>query len=168
MVLRTAAILSVLVTMLSTAALARSGSAPPETLDPVRIAQARNVTIGLMTGGFDSTDAQAAADMAEVLDDGDRLRVLPILGVGSVQNIADLIRLKGVDVAIVHADALAQSSQRDAIPNVKSVRYIAKLFNEEMHVLVRKDIGSLNDLAGKRVDIGLLGSGTDVTASALA
>src|ERR1700733_9799548 len=84
--------------------------------DAVRVATGQNTPISLIHGGAVSTDTTIAADIAEVLDDGDRLRVLPMLGRGSVQNIADLIYLKGVDVAIVHADALTQTMQLGSIP----------------------------------------------------
>jgi TRAP transporter TAXI family solute receptor len=135
--------------------------------DPVRIAQAQNATIGLMAGGPGSTDTRIAADIARVLEDGDRLRILPMLGDGSIQNIADLIYLKGVDVAIVHTDSLTQTMQGGTIPREGSVQYIAKLFQEEIHILARKDIASLNDLTGKVVAIGPSGSGTELTATAL-
>jgi TRAP transporter TAXI family solute receptor len=135
--------------------------------DPVRIAQALNATIGLITGGPGSTDARIAGDIAQVLDDGDKLRVLPMLGRGSEQNIADLIYLKGVDVAIVHTDVLAQTMQLGTIPKEGSVQYIAPLFPEEIHILARKDIASLSDLNGKPVAIGAIGSGTELTAITL-
>ena len=135
--------------------------------DPVRIAQAQNATIGLIAGGPDSTDARVAADMAQILNDSDKLRVLPILGEDSIQNIADLIYLKGVDVAIVHTDVLISTMQRGMIPREASLQYIAKLFQEEIHILARRDIAGLNDLAGKPVAIGKPGSGTELTASAL-
>jgi hypothetical protein len=50
---------------------------------------------------------RGAADLASVLDDGDDLRILPIVGRGSVQSIADILFLKGVDVGIVRSDTLA-------------------------------------------------------------
>ena len=135
--------------------------------DAVRIATGQNVTIGLIAGGPGSTDARIAADIAQVLDDGDRLRILPMLGQGSVQNIADLIYLKGVDVAIVHTDVLDQTMQRGTMPREAQVQYIAKLFQEEIHVLARKDIASMKDLNGKIVSIGAIGSGTELTAATL-
>jgi TRAP transporter TAXI family solute receptor len=135
--------------------------------DAVRIATGQNSTIGLIASGPGSTDARIAADIAHVLDDSDRLRILPIMGQGSVQNIADLIYLKGVDVAIVQTDVLEQTMQQGNIPRENTVQYIAKLFQEEIHVLARKDIASLNDLNGKVVSIGAMGSGTELTASAM-
>ncbi|HEY0182941.1 MAG TPA: TAXI family TRAP transporter solute-binding subunit [Rhodopila sp.] len=149
------------------ALLSVSGSAQQGPPDGVHIAIGQNATIGLIAGGPGSTDARIASDIAQVLDDGDRLRVLPILGQSSVQNIADLIYLKGIDVAIVHADVLTETMQRGSIPREASVQYIAKLFPEEIHVLARKDVLALNDLNGKIVSIGTAGSGTELTASAV-
>lgn len=144
-----------------------SGQTSSPGSDAVRVATTLNSTIGLIAGGAGSTDARIAADIAEVLDEADRLRVLPIMGRGSVQNIADLIYLKGVDVAIVHLDALTDTMQRGTIPREGSVQYIAKLFQEEIHILARKEIASMSDLNGKIVSIGPIGSGTELTASAL-
>ncbi len=147
-------------------ALAAAQQGPPTT-DPVHIAQSQNATIGLLAGGPGSTAARIAAEIAQVVDDGDKLRVLPMLGRDSVQNIADLIFLKGVDVAIVPTDVLTETIQRGAIPRQASVQYIAKLFQEEIHVLARKDIASLSDLNGKPVALGAPGSGSEITSSAL-
>jgi len=47
------------------------------------------------------------------------------------------------------------------------VQYIAKLFQEEIHILARRDIAGINDLNGKVVSVGATGSGTELTASAL-
>ena len=135
--------------------------------DPVRIAQAHNATVGLIGGSFGSTDSRIVSEMAEVLNDDTRLRVLPMLGQGSVQNLADLTFLKGVDVAIVHTDAMTQAAQGKTIPRIESVEYIAKLFQEEVHVLAQSGIASLADLAGKPVEVGPPGSSTALTAGLL-
>ncbi len=135
--------------------------------DAVHLARAQKATVELIAGGAGSTDARVAADMAQVLDDGDKLRVLPILGRDSMQNIADLIYLKGIDVAIVHTDVLTETMERSTVPRESSVQYIAKLFAEEIHVLARADIASLSELAGKPVAVGTAGSETELTSSAV-
>jgi hypothetical protein len=61
-------------------------------------ARANAGTIGIVTGGIDGTYVRIAADLAVVLDDGDALRILTILGRGSLQNISDILVLRGVDV----------------------------------------------------------------------
>ena len=160
-------LLALLIAGLSVPIIAASAQPGDSVADAVRRASSLNSTIGLIAGGAGSTDARIAGDIAEVLDDGDKLRVLPMLGEGSVQNLADLINLKGVDVAIVHTDVLTETMQSGAIPRESSVQYIAKLFPEEVHVLARTDVASLQELNGRIVSIGALGSGTELTASAL-
>lgn len=63
-------------------------------------------TVTVMTGTIGGTYVQFGADLASVLDDGDQIRVLPIVGRGSVQSIADILFLKGVDLGIMRADTL--------------------------------------------------------------
>ena len=46
----------------------------------------------------------------------------------------------------------------------QNIRYIAKLYDEEVHVLVRKDITRLEDLNGQRVNVDVTGSGSAMTA----
>src|SRR5438093_12350859 len=48
-------------------------------------------TVTVMTGTIGGTYVQFGADLASVLDDGDQIRVLPIVGRGSVQSIADIL-----------------------------------------------------------------------------
>jgi len=149
--------------MLVTSALAQPPSTSSKT-DAPRNASRQRTIVGLITGDLATTDAQAASDLATVLNDGNELRILPIIGLGSAHNLADLISLKGVDVAIVHADALSQTSQRNVIRKEGSVYYIAKLFEEEVHVLAGPDVTSLSQLNGKPVNIDVPGSGTELTA----
>ena len=63
-------------------------------------------TVSLMTGSFGSTYAQVGADLASVLDNGTSLRILPVMGRGSVQAVADILLLRGVDAGIVRKDTL--------------------------------------------------------------
>ena len=56
--------------------------------------------VTVMTGTIGGTYVQFGADLASVLDYGDQMRVLPIVGRGSVQSIADILFLKGVDLGI--------------------------------------------------------------------
>ena len=42
----------------------------------------------------------ALADVADVVDDENGLRVLPVLGEGTAQSIADILYLKGIDIGI--------------------------------------------------------------------
>jgi TRAP transporter TAXI family solute receptor len=140
--------------------------AQPWQVDPAAAARANAGTVTIIAGGIDGTYIRIASDLAAVLDDGTTLRILPVLGKGSLQNIADILYLRGVDVGIVQSDVLAYVRQRHLYPNIEqSVQYIAKLYDEEVHVLVRKDIARIEDLADQPVNVDLSGSGTAMTAS---
>ncbi|MDO9707676.1 TAXI family TRAP transporter solute-binding subunit [Paracraurococcus lichenis] len=144
----------------------RAQGAPP-TLNA--LSQRANAgTVGIISGGPDGTYVRIAADLAAVLDDGEALRVLPILGKGSLQNIADILVLRGVDIGIVQSDVLAYARRERLLPGVDSlIQYVAKLYDEEVHVLAAPGIERIEDLAGKPVNVDVRGSGTAMTASLL-
>jgi uncharacterized protein len=123
-------------------------------------------TVGIVSGGINGTYIRIAAELAAVLDNGDTLRVLPLVGKGSVQNIADILFLKGVDIGIVQSDVLAYIKRERLYPGAdKSIQYIAKLYNEEVHILAGKGISRIADLGGKKVNFDVANSGTAITAS---
>ena len=122
-------------------------------------------TVTLLTGTIGGTYVQFGADFASVLDDGKNLRVLPIIGRGSVQSVADVLFLKGVDLGIVRADTLDYLEKKGFAHDIKKqFTYVTKLYNEEMQVIAPKTIKSLNDLEGKTVSVDLPNGGTFVTA----
>jgi branched-chain amino acid transport system substrate-binding protein len=128
-------------------------------------AQLNANTVTLMTGSFGSTYAQIGADLASVLDNGASLRVLPVLGRGSVQAVADILLLRGVDAGIVRKDTLAYLERKDFANNIRNqFVYVTKMFNEEMHVLAPRTIRSLKDLDGKTVVVDLPDASTFVTS----
>ena len=132
------------------------------------INQANAGTVGVISGGVDGTYIRIATDLAAVLDDGDQLRVLPVVGKGSLQNIADILYLRGIDVGIVQSDVLTYAKRRQLYPGLeKSIQYITKLYDEEIHVLARPEISRIEDLADKKVNVDVRGSGTAMTASVL-
>ena len=123
-------------------------------------------TVGIVSGGVAGTYIRVAADLAAVLDDGDNLRVLAMIGKGSVQNIADVLYLKGVDIGIVQSDVLAYIKRENLFAGVeRRINFITKLYNEEFHLLVRSDITQLSELAGKKVNFDNRGSGTFITST---
>jgi uncharacterized protein len=119
--------------------------------------------VEMITAG-DGASIQMAEDIASVLDDGATRRVLPVVGHGSVQNVLDLKALRGVDLAIVQSDVLEAAKQKKLVPGVEIVNYIAKLHNEELHILARPEIARIEDLAGKKVDFG---GGAAITGAAV-
>jgi TRAP transporter TAXI family solute receptor len=123
-------------------------------------------TIGLVSGGVAGTYVRIASDLAAVLDRENELRILPILGKGSVQNIHDLLYMKGVDGAIVQSDVLAYIRANRIHANIEQrIRYVAKLYNEEFHLLAAQDVTRIEDLRGRKVNFDVKGSGTFLTAT---
>lgn len=129
-------------------------------------ARANAGTVGVVSGGVDGTYVRIAADLAAVLDSGDELRVIPMIGRGSVQNIADIMFLRGVDIGIVQSDVLAFAQRQRMFPGVTTmVQYVAKLYEEELHILAGPGVSRIEDLAGQRVNVDGRTSGTAMTAS---
>ncbi len=131
-----------------------------------QVVTANQGTVGLISGGFGSTNLRIVADLATVLNKKHKLRLLPMIGQGSVQNIDDILYLKGIDVGIVQSDVFEVFKKTGKRPDiVQSVNYIAKLFNVEFHLIGGTKVQSIEQLAGKTVSFGVEGSGTSVTAS---
>lgn len=136
---------------------------PPEA--PLAISGAP--ALGMMAGGIYGTFVQISSDIAAVAS-SDKLRVVPIMGKGSLQNLADLLNFRGVDLALVAADSARAAEATSAYSGLRSrVSYIAKLYDQEIHVLAGADVHALGDLADKTVDVDVAGSGTAITASAV-
>jgi uncharacterized protein len=122
--------------------------------------------VSIVSGTPAGTYLAIAYDMAATLDSGFDMRVLPIAGKGSVQNVRDILHLKGVDMGIVQSDVLAffrQSGELGAGVEKRLV-YIAKLYNEEMHLVAGPGINSIQDLAGKKVNFAEVNSGTQYSS----
>ena len=122
--------------------------------------------VTIMAGSPNGTDLGIAYDIARVVDDGDNLRVLPIVGQGAAQSVKDVMFLKGVDMGITQANIIKYFARTGELgPNlVDQIVYVAKLFTEEVHILVRSDVSDIKQLDGKAVNFGEEGSGTDITA----
>jgi TRAP transporter TAXI family solute receptor len=122
-------------------------------------------TVTLISGTIGGTYVQFGADLASLLDDGNKLRVLPIVGRGSVQSVADILFLQGVDLGIVRADTLDYLEKKGFAKDLKKqFTYVTKLYNEEMHVIASKSIHNLRDLDGKTISVDLPDGGTFITA----
>jgi TRAP transporter TAXI family solute receptor len=130
------------------------------------VARANQGTVGVITGMEGGTYARTGADLTIL--DNDTLRVLPTLGKGSLQNLSDILYLRGIDIGFVQADALAYAKQHSMFPGlIQNIRYIAKLYDEEIHILARVDIARMEDLDGQRVNVDVNGSGSAMTAEIL-
>jgi uncharacterized protein len=122
-------------------------------------------TVTIMSGAARSTDAAIAQDIAAVLDDGAVMRVVPMIGKGPAQTLRDVMFMRGVDMGITHANVLGHYAKTGELGALKSqITYIAKLFNEEMHVVTHDGVDDVRALEGKTVNVGMEGSGSELTA----
>ena len=131
--------------------------------------QANDIAVTVMVSGLSCTCARFTEDIRNVVNDlgPDGVRILPILGVGGLQNVNDVLFLKNIDMAVVDEDNLRLLKKKDPVlyANVEQrVQYITKLYNSEFQVLARNDVRSYDDLRGKKVNFNLKDSQTEVTA----
>ncbi|MEZ5933451.1 MAG: TAXI family TRAP transporter solute-binding subunit [Alphaproteobacteria bacterium] len=122
--------------------------------------------LGIMAGRPGSTDLDQGYDLDIAFSDGYDLRILPMVSHGSATEFEDLLYLRGVDMAIIQHDVVEFMDKYQIFPGIKnSVRMIAPLGIEPYHILASKDIQSIYDLAGKKVNFGRTESGTSMTSS---
>jgi TRAP-type uncharacterized transport system substrate-binding protein len=125
-----------------------------------------NWTVGVAGGQLSGTYMTFANELAQVLDDGDNLRVIPIVTYGAASNLDDLLYLRQVDVAVTQADVFEYFRTERKISNLEyRVNYILRLPVSEMHVLARTDIKKIDDLRGKKVSFGPAGSASSLTGT---
>jgi TRAP-type uncharacterized transport system substrate-binding protein len=138
------------------------------TYDEVR-RETNDIAVSIIVSGLSCTCARFAEDIRNVVNDlkPNGIRVLPVLGVGGLQNLNDVLFLRSIDMAVVDQDNLLLLKQRDPklYANIEQkVRYLTKLYTAEFHVLATNDIKNFDDLKDKKVNFNLKDSQTDVTA----
>jgi TRAP-type uncharacterized transport system substrate-binding protein len=154
--------------MLVPAAVGATQAAKTSTYEEAR-RETNDIAVSIVVSGLTCTCARFAEDIRNVVNDlkPNGIRVLPVLGVGGLQNLKDLLFLRSMDMAVVDQDNLLLLKQRDPklYANIEQrVNYITKLYTAEFHVLATNDIKSYDDLNGKKVNFNLKDSQTEVTA----
>src|SRR5499433_2850108 len=123
-------------------------------------------TVGIAGGLIDGTYMRFADELGKVLDDGDNLRILPMVSYGAATNLDDLLYLRGVDLAVTQSDVFEYFRTERKTPNLQNrVHYILRLPIAEVHILAKTDIRSLEDLGGRKVNFGPSGSGSSLTGT---
>jgi uncharacterized protein len=130
--------------------------------------QANANTVSVISGSAASTYFRIAGELALVLDEDETLRVLAVQGRGAAQNAYDILLLRGIDMGLIKADTFEMLKDDERVPDIKKqFTYIARLFNDELHVVAPKTIAELRQLSGKKVSFDIPGSGTDYTGRAI-
>jgi TRAP-type uncharacterized transport system substrate-binding protein len=125
-------------------------------------------TVGIAGGIVDGTFFRFAEDMRRLLDDGDEMRVMPIVTRGSASNIDDLLYVRGIDVAVTQSDVFEYFRTERKITNLQGrIHYIIRFPISEVAIIARNDVRTIEDLRGKKVDFGDAGSSGSLTARIL-
>jgi TRAP-type uncharacterized transport system substrate-binding protein len=123
-------------------------------------------TVGIAGGLLSGTYMRFVDEMASVLNDGDNMRILPIVSYGAASNLDDLLYLRGVDAAVTQSDVFEYFRTQRKTPNLeRRIQYVIRLPISELHILARNDIQSLEDLRGKKVNFGPAGTGASLTGT---
>ena len=119
-------------------------------------------TIAVISGTAGSNYLRMASDLAYALDDGDNLRILPVVGKSAGQNAYDVRFLRGIDIGFVRTDALEQLRQDNRLKEInRRIAYITRLGSDELHIVVPYKTTSITELDGKKVSFDVAGSDTD-------
>jgi hypothetical protein len=134
----------------------------------VRSEDLRSLKLNQSTVGFLASQPSLSDDALEIasaMDHTDGLRVLPMLGRGSLQSINDLLFLRGVDVALLSSDSLAFVKKHNLYKDeTGKLAYLAKLATLNVVVVARKDIAGVNSLEDMRIATGPANSDEFVAA----
>jgi TRAP-type uncharacterized transport system substrate-binding protein len=137
----------------------KQAAAPPASAEQKRKESINSWTVGLAAGRTEGAPLAFASELARVVDDGDNMRVLPIVTRGIFDNVFDLLYLRGVDAAIVYGDVLEHFKSNAEIAGIaRRINYLMSLFPSELHIFVRPEINSLKDLVGKPVNFNTVGT----------
>ena len=131
------------------------------------IRQAGLALVAIAAVGAASGKAQVVESSHQRPGNTSTLRIAPLAGQGPVQNVVDLLNLRGADAAIVPSDVLPYLRDGRLPGAGSSIAYIKKLDQEEVHILARQDITGIADLAGKKVNFDLRDSRAFITGSVL-
>jgi TRAP transporter TAXI family solute receptor len=132
-------------------------------------AGAQDIEKNILTGGPSGTYIQIGRNISDIAGRcGITLNVRE--SAGSLENFLGVRQRRFTQFGIVQSDVLEYlrtfAADDPAIARaISGVRIAFPLYNEEVHLLGRRDIGDLADLAGKRVAVGVEDSGTFLTAS---
>lgn len=148
-------LLKPLLAVLVAAGLAVSASAP--SVAETRISKINQNTLGLLAA--DSQWLQQAITIASAVQHDQGLRVLPIVGSGTMQAVSDLATLDSVDAALLPLDTLTYAQAQGLLQGIDGkISYLARLQPVRWALVTTHNVENLTQLAGKRIATGPTGS----------
>jgi ABC-type amino acid transport substrate-binding protein len=125
-------------------------------------------TVTILTDGIAEPNSIATRAVNELAKEIGNIRVLPIAGHGAVANVRDLLRLKGVDFAVLNSDIFPFLEQTRQYPIAqKQIRYVTHIYSQKVYLLTRKELKTIADLRGRKLAVPSRGAGSHTTAMTL-
>src|SRR5262245_18431241 len=84
-----------------------------------KIGRINNWAIAIAAGLLEGSFIRFASELGKALDDGENLRILPMVTYGAAENISYLLYLRGVDIAITHADVVDLYKKSGEVRNIE-------------------------------------------------
>jgi TRAP-type uncharacterized transport system substrate-binding protein len=128
---------------------------------PVQTRQQPPFTI--LAGGDESADDRLIVDLVTALE-RNRLRLRLGRSEGPEQDLLTLLHNPGIDVALIPTDAIESLPRQVRAGVHEHLRYLFRVPSQRLHILARRDITTIYDLNGRKIDIGQPGSGSSLTA----
>lgn len=130
---------------------------------------AQDVPANILTGGPTGTYIQFGRNIAEAAE-GCGVSLTVNESAGSLENFLGVRKRRHTQFGIVQSDVLEYlktfASDDPAVARaITGVRIALPLYNEEVHILARRDIADFSGLAGQKVSVGVEDSGTFLTAA---
>jgi uncharacterized protein len=120
----------------------------------------------ILSGRPGTTYFELAHDIADALaSSGDGLRVVAVESPGGIETLRDLLLLRGMDLALVPTNVLAYANVTTAFgPRLQErLTYVARLYSEEVHILVGAGINSFQELSGKKIAVSAADGNAEFT-----
>jgi ABC-type amino acid transport substrate-binding protein len=129
-------------------------------------------SVTILTDGIAEPNGRATRAINELAKDignvRGNVRILPIAGHGAVDNLRDLLQLRGVDLAVLNSDILAFLDQTRQYPNARThIRYVTHIYSQKIYLLARKEFNTIDDLRGRRLGVLSREGGSHTTATTL-
>ena len=126
--------------------------------------------LGIITGSEKGTYYQFGLNLQRLAKQaGVDLSVYP--SKGSIENVYAVYQRPATQMGIVQSDVLAFVTRVQSDPMLKRIakktKLVFPLYDEEVHLLGRREVAEFDDLTDRRVAIGREGSGTYLTARLL-
>lgn len=116
----------------------------------------------VMGGQLGAAYVVIAHDISVVVNESQTLRVLPVIGGAAVQNVRDVVFLRGIDLGVTNLltlNHLKASGELGANLD-QQIAYVTPLFPETLQILARPEYNKIEDLRGKKISFNNKGSGT--------